>query len=122
MTESEMKEKKILESSEDSKEETTEETKEEEINQEKVVINNDKEISLTEDTSLQQEKKSYINLYICQISVGIIFAYLYIAISILMNVINRIIFHTYYFKFNFTILFCQQLFCLITFIILSMHI
>ena len=121
MTESEMKEKKILESSEDSKEETTEETKEEEINQEKVVINNDKEISLTEDTSLQQEKKSYINLYICQISVGIIFAYLYIAISILMNVINRIIFHTYYFKFNFTILFCQQLFCLITFIILSMY-
>ena len=36
-----------------------------------------------------------------------------------MNIINRVIFHTYKFKFNFTILFCQQLFCLMTFIILS---
>ena len=115
-----MLDKKNIENTEDSKEETTEETKEE-INQEQVVLNNDKEISLTEDSSLQQEKKSYINLYICQISVGIIFAYLYIVISILMNVINRIIFHTYYFKFNFTILFCQQLFCLITFILLSIY-
>jgi solute carrier family 35 protein len=118
--EGETTEKKNLESSEDSKEETLEESKEE-INQEKEIRNNDKEISLTEDTSLQQEKKSYINLYFCQISIGIIFAYLYIVISILMNVINRIIFHTYYFKFNFTILFFQQLFCLITFILLSMY-
>ena len=38
-----------------------------------------------------------------------------------MNVINRIIFHTYHFKFNFTILFFQQLFCIITFILLSMY-
>ena len=72
-----------------------------------------------EDTSLQQEKKTYINLYFCQITVGIIFAYLYIAISILMNVINRVIFHTYLFRFNFTILFCQQFFCLLTFAIVS---
>ena len=121
MTDLEMKDKKNIENSEDSKEETTEETKVEEINQTKEILNNDKEISLTEDSSLQQEKKSYINLYFCQISVGIIFAYLYIVISILMNVINRIIFHTYYFKFNFTILFCQQLFCLVTFILLSMY-
>jgi len=118
--EGETTEKKNLESSEGSKEETSEESKGE-VNQEKEVGKNDKEISLTEDTSLQQEKKSYINLYFCQISIGIIFAYLYIIISILMNVINRIIFHTYHFKFNFTILFFQQLFCLITFIILSMY-
>ena len=118
--EGETTEKKNLESSEDSKKETLEESKGE-VNQEKEVGKNDKEISLTEDTSLQQEKKSYINLYFCQISIGIIFAYLYIIISILMNVINRIIFHTYHFKFNFTILFFQQLFCLITFIILSMY-
>ena len=82
---------------------------------------NEKEASLTDDTSLQQEKKSYINFYFCQISIGIIFAYLYIIISILMNVINRIIFHTYHFKFNFTILFFQQLFCIITFLLLSIY-
>lgn len=82
---------------------------------------NEKEISLTEDSGLQQEKKRYINCYFFQVSIGIIFAYLYIVISILMNVINRIIFHTYLFKFNFTILFFQQLFCLITFILLSLY-
>ena len=82
---------------------------------------NEKEASLSDDTSLQQEKKRYINFYFFQISIGIIFAYLYIIISILMNVINRIIFHTYNFKFNFTILFFQQLFCIITFILLSMY-
>ena len=82
---------------------------------------NEKEASLTDDASLQQEKKRYINFYFFQISIGIIFAYLYIIISILMNVINRIIFHTYHFKFNFTILFFQQLFCIITFILLSMY-
>ena len=82
---------------------------------------NEKEASLTDDTSLQQEKKRYINFYFFQISIGIIFAYLYIIISILMNVINRIIFHTYNFKFNFTILFFQQLFCIITFLLLSIY-
>ena len=103
-----------------SSEETAEESKEE-IIETKEIEKNEKEISLTEDSGLQQEKKSYLNFYFCQISVGIIFAYLYIIISILMNVINRIIFHTYHFKFNFTILFFQQLFCLITFILLSIY-
>ena len=98
------------------------EKKENEIkNTEDDIEKNEKEASLTEDTSLQQEKKSYINFYFCQISIGIIFAYLYIIISILMNVINRIIFHTYHFKFNFTILFFQQLFCIITFLLLSIY-
>lgn len=79
----------------------------------------DKERNSIDDSGLQQEKKTYINLFFCQLSVGIIVTYLYIIISILMNIINRVIFHTYKFKFNFTILFCQQLFCLMTFIILS---
>ena len=74
---------------------------------------------IEEEEDLQQEKKTYINLYFCQISTGIIFTYLYIAISILMNIINRVIFHTYKFRFNFTILFFQQFFCLMTFIIFS---
>ena len=86
---------------------------------EKEFEENEKSTRLTEETSLQQEKKTYINLIFCQLSVGIIVTYLYIVISILMNVINRVIFHTYLFKFNYTILFCQQFFCLLTFIILS---
>ena len=75
---------------------------------------------LGEDSDLQQEKKTYINFFCCQLSVGIISTYAYIAISILMNVVNRVIFHTYKFRFNFTILFFQQFFCLLTFLILSM--
>ena len=99
-------------------------TKNEEIEEgleeiKKELEQNEKDKDLIEDTSLQQEKKTYINLYFCQISVGIIFAYLYIIISILMNVINRVIFHTCKFRFNFTILFCQQFFCTLTFLILS---
>ena len=109
MTEKEMAEKnKVLSNSEDA-------------DIEKEIEKNEKETSLTEDSELQQEKKRYINFYCFQISIGIIFAYLYIIISILMNVINRIIFHTYNFKFNFTILFFQQLFAMITFVLLSMY-
>jgi drug/metabolite transporter (DMT)-like permease len=89
------------------------ETKEEVNNQD----GSDKEE--VQDTALQQEKRKYINFIFCQISIGIIATYLYIAMSICMNMINRILFHTYKFRFNFTILFCQQFFCLVTFVILS---
>ena len=104
--------------------EMTEKTNEEEISKslremQKELEENKDEHIINEGNDLQQEKKTYINLLFCQISIGIIVAYLYIAVSILMNVINRVIFHTYKFRFNFTILFCQQFFCLITFIILS---
>ena len=104
------------------KENETISTEKEKISKEIIFPDNDNGKEEDEqDTSLQQEKKRYINFYFFQISIGIIFAYLYIIISILMNVINRIIFHTYHFKFNFTILFFQQLFCIITFILLSMY-
>ena len=72
-----------------------------------------------QDTSLQQEKRRYINVFCCQMSIGILVTYTYIAMSIFMNMLNRILFHTYKFRFNFTILFLQQLFCLVTFLILS---
>ena len=104
--------------------EMTEKTKSEKINDslkeiEKDLEKGEESAILGEDSSLQQEKKTYINLYFCQMSVGILFTYLYIAVSVFMNVINRVIFHTYKFRFNFTILFFQQFFCLITFITLS---
>ena len=60
-----------------------------------------------------QEKKKFINLYICHISVGIIFTYIFIICSITINIVNRVIFWKYKFKFNFTMIFLQQLFCMI---------
>ena len=72
-----------------------------------------------QDTALQQEKRRYINFIFCQISIGILVTYFYIFMSICMNMINRILFHTYQFRYNFTILFSQQFFCLVTFVILS---
>jgi len=66
-----------------------------------------------------QEKKKYINLYICQLSVGIIFTYIFIICSITINIVNRVIFWKYKFKFNFTLVLLQQLFCMIFFTICS---
>ena len=77
------------------------------------------EIEEIQDTALQQEKKKYVNFFFFQISISIISTYFYIFMSICMNLINRILFHTYKFRFNFTILFAQQFFCLVTFVILS---
>ena len=91
-----------------------------EIDKEDKEVKEDKEDKEEyQDTSLQQEKRRYVNFIFCQISIGIISTYLYIFMSICMNMINRILFHTYKFRFNYTILFCQQFFCLITFVILS---
>jgi len=65
------------------------------------------------------EKKKYINLYICQLSVGIIFTYIFIMCSITINIVNRVIFWKYKFKFNFTLVLLQQLFCMAFFTICS---
>ena len=65
------------------------------------------------------EKKKYINLYICKLSVGIIFTYIFITCSITINIVNRIIFWKYKFKFNLTLIFLQQLFCVVFFSIVS---
>ena len=61
------------------------------------------------------QKKSYINCFCFQLSVGITYTYVYIIASILVNIVNRIIFLTYQFKFNFFFLFLQQFLILILF-------
>jgi hypothetical protein len=73
----------------------------------------------TSSESNSQEKKKYINLYISQLSVGIIFTYIFIICSITINIVNRVIFWKYKFKFNFTLVLLQQLFCMIFFTICS---
>lgn len=64
---------------------------------------------------LIKKEKSYINLYLCKLDVGLLFTFFYIFISLLLNVINRIIFVYYKFRFNFTFLFLQQFATLILF-------
>ena len=63
----------------------------------------------------ESKKKSYINCICFQVSVGITYTYIYITASILVNIINRVIFLTYQFKFNFFFLFLQQILVLILF-------
>ena len=67
----------------------------------------------------KKDSKTYVNLYCCEMSVGIIVTYTYMIMSISMNIINRMLFHQYKFKFNFTLMFLQQFLCMITFITLS---
>ena len=67
------------------------------------------------NNDLQNEPKSYLNLGFCELSIGIIFTYVYIICSVLLNLINRVIYHTYNFQFNFFFMLCQQLVCLILF-------
>lgn len=63
-------------------------------------------------------KTKYYNFYFFEISENIIITYVYIICSILMNIINRIIFNKYNFKFNFTYLLIQQIFSLIFFVVI----
>ena len=68
---------------------------------------------------IEEEKKKYINLFVCKLSIGIIFTYIFIICSITINIVNRVIFWRYKFKFNATLIFLQQLFCMIFFTIVS---
>jgi len=74
-----------------------------------------------ENSSYPEEKKNFLNLYFCKLSIGIMFTYIFIICSITINIVNRIIFLQYKFKFNITLIFLQQLFCMIFFYIVSKH-
>ena len=67
------------------------------------------------NNDLQNEPKTYFNFGFCQLSIGIIFTYIYMICSILLNLINRVIYHTYNFQYNYFFMFCQQFVCLILF-------
>ena len=86
---------------------------------EEILIENKNNINETIKNGLQNEPKSYINCGCCQITIGIILTYVYIFISIFLNLNNRIIYHKYKFRNNFTFLLIQQFFSLIFFLIFS---
>ena len=84
-------------------------------------VKNDDTNEKTYSKPNKEEKKIYLNLYCCKLSIGIIFTYIFIICSITINIVNRIIFLKYKFKFNITFIFLQQLFCLIFFTIVSKY-
>ena len=66
---------------------------------------------------VDKNNNKYINLCICHLNLGLIFAYIYIIASSLSSIITRIIFHYYQFKFNFALFFLEQSVCTIIFTI-----
>ena len=64
---------------------------------------------------VNKDEKTYLNLYICHLSIGLIFVYIYILASSLSSITTRIIFHNYNFKFNFTLFFLEQSICTMIF-------
>ena len=83
----------------------------------KEILIEDKKENNKEKDELQNEPKTYINCGCFQISIGIILTYVYIFISIFLNLNNRIIYQKYKFKNNFTLLFIQQFFSMLLFTI-----
>lgn len=75
----------------------------------------EKEEKLAEKPQPEEEPKTYLNLGCCQIGVGIVFTYIYMAASISLTIVNRIIYHTHNFRFNFTFMLLQQISCAILF-------
>lgn len=79
-----------------------------------------KEASLIEKNNKKADNSDYLNCGCCHVKIGILFGYLYFISSISIYLIIRVLFGKYLFKFNFTFLFCQQLFCL-TFFFFAKH-
>ena len=64
---------------------------------------------------VDKNDKKYLNLCVCHLNLGLIFVYIYILASSLSSIITRIVFHSYNFKFNFTLFFFEQTVCTIIF-------
>jgi len=64
---------------------------------------------------VDKNENKHLNLGICHLNLGLIFVYIYIIASSLSSIITRILFHTYQFKFNFTLFFLEQLICAFVF-------
>ena len=82
------------------------------------IIENNKIINI-ESTQKPIEQKVYLNLYCFKLSYGIIYTYMFIGASMAINIVNRVIFLQYKFKFNFTLMFLHQIFCILFFVTLS---
>ena len=64
---------------------------------------------------VKHDNKTFLNFGCCQFDIGLAFTYIYILTSSALNIINRILFQNYNFRFNFTLSFLQQFLNLILF-------
>ena len=87
----------------------------------KVDENPDKSITTKKGKSDEKKSITYLDLFCCKINVGLVFTYIYIFTGALLNVINRIIFYNYSFRFNFTFGFLQQIMNLFLFTCVGGH-
>ena len=85
------------------------------------VAENENDNHKEEKSQKSESNKTYLNLGCCKINVGLIFTYIYIFTGALLNVINRIIFYNYSFRFNFTFAFLQQIMNLFLFTCVGNH-
>lgn len=83
-----------------------------------IIIQSNKQLK-TQIARNSPEKKAYLNLYCFRLSYGIIYTYMFIGASMAINIVNRVIFLQYKFKFNFTLMLLHQIFCILFFITLS---
>ena len=77
--------------------------------------NTDKKKNDFNSVIVNKDNKTYLNLCVCHLNIGLVFVYIYILASSLSSIITRIIFHSYKFKFNFTLFFLEQSICTIIF-------
>ena len=67
-----------------------------------------------------EEPKVYVNFYICQLSLNIIYTITYVTAAVFLNIVNRLVFYRYHFNdYNFTFMLLQQIFCIVFFYIVS---
>lgn len=71
------------------------------------------------DTQVEDTPKKYYNFFLFKVSENIFFSYLYLFTSVGLTVVNRIVFQKYNFKFNYTLMFLQQLVCSIFFTLIA---
>ena len=69
--------------------------------------------------TIKKESKTSIYFFCCELKIGLAITYFYVFSALIMNLINRIIFHHYYFQFNFIYSFLGQFICLIMFLIIG---
>ena len=55
-----------------------------------------------------QEKKSFVNLFFCKMTIGLILTYAFVLCSISTNIINRVIFLQFDFEFEFFFMFLEE--------------
>ena len=69
----------------------------------------------------EEDNKSYIKIGNVEISVGMLFTYIYLLSSIIITINNRFLYQKYNFKFNFSLMFMQQFVCSVLFFLGSKY-